>query len=100
MGTMYVWTFGDLTAKNLKTGDTCRINFFEKGWTSSNDFKAEGECKDSNGEVKYNIWGLWNKDLHMKEKATGQETLVCTKLTQIEKQDWQYMFAPISLQMN
>ena len=100
IGTTYVWQYGDMMVKNLKNGDTAVINFKEKGWTSSDDFKCDGVIKDGSGKIKYAIEGLWNQYLNGTNITTGQKVEFIKKLPPPDKQDWQYLFPKFSIQLN
>jgi hypothetical protein len=100
IGTTYVWQYGDMIIKNQKNGDSATINFKEKGWTSSDDFKCDGVIKDGSGKIKYAIEGLWNQYLWGTSIQTGQKVEFIQKLPVPEKQDWQYLFSKFSIQLN
>jgi hypothetical protein len=75
MGTTYVWQTGEMTCKNLRTGDIATLDFLDKGWTSTDDFKCHGVIKDSKGKVCYTLEGLWDRHLKATSTATGKTTI-------------------------
>ena len=46
IGTMYVWNSGEMVCENLNTGEKAVINLATKGWSSKNDYVAEGKIED------------------------------------------------------
>lgn len=100
MGTTYVWQVGEMTCKNLRTGDIATLDFLDKGWTSTDDFKCNGVIKDSKGKVWYTVEGLWDRYLKATSTATGKTTVLLEKKPGPEKQDWQYLFPTFSINLN
>ena len=100
MGTMYIWHFGDMTGRNLKTGDKLLQNFKDKGWTSKDDFQVTGDVKDKLGVVKYTLEGRWNSHLNATNAATGQTIEIVKGLPQVPKHDWQYQLSLGEIQLN
>lgn len=100
MGTTYVYQTGDMVSKNTKTGDTCTINFKDKGWTSTDDFVVTGTVSDAQGNLKYKLDGHWNKDLWATNANTGEKTLIVEVLPRVPQYDWMYNFTDIDIQLN
>jgi len=99
-GTTYVWQYGDMTIKNYATGDTATLNFKEKGWTTSDDFKCDGVMKDSSGKVQYYLEGLWNGHLWAICKNTGKKTVLIEKIAPPKDSEWYYLFPQFSMSLN
>ena len=100
LGKTYVWSSGDMQVENERTGDTLCLNFRDKGWTSSNDYLADGEIKDASGNVKYFLTGHWNKELWATCKSSGNVIKLAEKLPSVVNHEWQYHMPPIGIQMN
>jgi len=100
IGTTYVWQYGDMTCKNLKTGDEATLSFYEKGWTSSDDFKCDGVIKNSSGSVKYTLEGLWDRHLWAHSKDSGQKEVLIEKLPNFQNYEYYYLFPKFSINLN
>ena len=59
VGKLYFWINGEMTCTNEKTKEKISVVFKPKGWTSANDYLAEGEITDRDHKVKYTVSGKW-----------------------------------------
>jgi hypothetical protein len=76
IGTLYVDMHGKLEVTNLTTGSKAEFNIHRQGWTKKNSHKVEGRVIDGKGNVRYEVHGLWNKELSLRNVSTGEDTVV------------------------
>eukprot|EP01099_Mayorella_cantabrigiensis_P001636 TRINITY_DN1733_c0_g1_i1.p1 TRINITY_DN1733_c0_g1~~TRINITY_DN1733_c0_g1_i1.p1 ORF type:complete len:525 (-),score=112.63 TRINITY_DN1733_c0_g1_i1:318-1799(-) len=66
IGRTWVDHYGDLTLTNIKTGESCVLNFIKCGWLGKGRYEIEGVVYDAEGNTKISIWGKWNEALYAK----------------------------------
>lgn len=75
---MYVEHIGMMTIKNLKTGDTCTVEFKKKGWSGKSAFEVEGWVMSKQKDKKYRIFGKWTESITIQNYETGKEEVIWT----------------------
>jgi hypothetical protein len=64
LGKMWIEHIGELNVTNLKTRDTCIINFKKCGFFGNSvNYKIEGNIQDSDGNICVELSGCWNEYL-------------------------------------
>jgi hypothetical protein len=63
---MYVEHIGNMTVKNLRTGDYTIVTFKSRGWSGKNACDVDGHLFSSVKDKKYRIYGNWTKELIVK----------------------------------
>lgn len=63
VGKVWMDHYGELTIRNLKTGDKAVIQFKQCGWFGKNWHEIEGQLYDSKGNPCLNLWGKWNESV-------------------------------------
>ena len=76
IGKLYGAVHGTLEIQNLTRGTKAVLTIHRQGWTKRNAFKVEGKVLDNNGVCKYEVNGLWNKEMSIKNCLTGKEELM------------------------
>ena len=75
-GEMYVEHSGNMTIKNLKTGDLCKITFKKRGKNGKGACEIEGICQLGTGQKVFNILGKWSESMSSKNLGTGEQNII------------------------
>jgi hypothetical protein len=100
IGTLYVDMHGKMEVTNLTTGSKADFYVHRQGWTKKNSHKVEGKVIDGKGNVRYEVHGLWNKELSLRNVATGEDIVVFRVNPLAENHQRQYGFCPYTIQLN
>lgn len=74
LGGRYLEPQGNQIIINETTGETCEINYRDRGWMSdSKDQSIEAVIKDKNGVEKYTLTGKYNTSLTAQNIRTGEK---------------------------
>jgi hypothetical protein len=72
MGTLYVDVHGLMEITNITKNIKCVINIGrQNSWLSNNGYQVKGQVLDSAGTPRFEILGMWNDNLSLKDLATG-----------------------------
>ena len=72
-GKRFFHLYGNLTATNITTGDTCEIKHKKKPMFGKPDTSCEGWVKDKDGKVIYTFDANWRTHIDIVEKSTGNK---------------------------
>ena len=100
VGKMYLWHSGDLIVTNETTGDKAIMYLKPKGWTSKNDYEAEGKVTDEKGNTHYHLYGKWDSFMSAIDMKTQKESKLVTKIPDIPDHDQQYFYSRFSVNLN
>ena len=59
IGETYIEPQGMTEVINYKTGEKCQLDFFQRGWISSNKEAVLGVIKDAQGKARYHLQGKY-----------------------------------------
>ena len=99
-GKMYVWNSGEMSCVNLNTNDKAIIMLEPKGWTSKNDYEAEGKIIDSDGNTKYSLYGKWNSFATAINPENHEEIKLVEVLESPKDKELQYFFSKWNINVN
>lgn len=100
VGKMYLWHSGDLIVRNEVTGDKAIMYFKPKGWTSKNDYEAEGKIVDGKGQTHYHLYGKWDSFTSAIDIKTQEEIKLITKIPDIPDYEQQYYYSRFVVNLN
>lgn len=100
IGTMYVWNNGEMSCKNLKTGDIATLDLKKKGWTSYSDYVSDGVVKDKNNNISYDLYGKWNSFSQATNRQTKNKISLVKKKEEVKDHSLQYCFSKWSINAN
>lgn len=99
-GTLYLDLAGEVECVNRNTNEKWNIKFLKRGWGNKNAYKCEGTISNSDGEVIYDLYGLWHREIFIKNRETGEELSVWKLNERLEQWDHLYHFSLFTLQLN
>lgn len=100
IGKLYVWNNGEMTCKNLKTGEIAVLDLAKKGWTSYSDYEASGVIKDKKNKIAYKLYGKWDSFCEVTNKNTKEKIKLVEKNEQVNDHSLQYCFSKWSINAN
>jgi len=65
IGRLWMDHFGAMPITNLRTGDTCVLNYEQCGWLSKRRYEVAGNVKDSTGKACLTVSGKWSEDMNV-----------------------------------
>ena len=99
-GTLYLDLAGDVTCVNRNTNEKCVIKFFKRGWGNKNAYKLEGTIINAEGEVVYDVYGHWHREIFIKHRETEMEVPIWKLNERLDQWDHLYHFSLFTLQLN
>ncbi|KAI1392035.1 oxysterol binding protein [Hypoxylon trugodes] len=63
-GNPVVDNYGLVEIKNWTTGETCLLDFKQRGWKASSAYQLSGKILDSDGRPRVSLGGRWNSKLY------------------------------------
>lgn len=99
-GKMYVWNSGEMSCTNLNTGDKAILMLEPKGWTSKNDYEAEGKIVDRDGNTKYSLYGKWNSFATAINPENHEEIKLVEIIESPKDKELQYFFSKWNINLN
>lgn len=63
-GNPTVDNYGLMEVKNWTTGETCVLDFKQRGWKASSAYQVAGRVTDAKGTTKWSIGGRWNDKIY------------------------------------
>ncbi|KAI1114756.1 oxysterol-binding protein [Nemania sp. NC0429] len=63
-GNPVVDNYGLVEIKNWTTGETCHLNFKQRGWKASSAYQLAGKILDADGRPRISIGGRWNSKIY------------------------------------
>jgi oxysterol-binding protein-related protein 8 len=72
-----------------ETGMVADLEFKTRGYFSGTYNAIGGSIKDSQGKVLYELSGLWNEEMYIKDLTVGSDALVDTSTAADNRTDWQ-----------
>ena len=73
MGTLYVDVHGVMEITNITKNIKCIINIGrQNSWLSNNGYQVKGEVFDASGAPRFELLGMWNDYLSLKDLSTGK----------------------------
>lgn len=102
VGSLYVDQEGDVVVTNHSTQEQCRLHFQPVREVQENFKKLSGEVLNSEGHVKYNIVGAWDRglELHSVDDTDMDPIDLWTANTKPEDSWRYYGFTQFSIQLN
>ena len=96
-GEMYIDTHGTMVVKNLKTGDTCRVDFKRRGWTGKGAYEVEGLAFLNGKDKKARIFGKWNSNLSIEILSTNEQKEIWVANPRPAQSESMYNFTSFTL---
>lgn len=100
VGKMYLWHSGDMIVRNETTGDKAIIYFKPKGWTSKNDYEADGKVVDEKGQTHYHLYGKWDSFISAIDIKTQNEIKLISKRPDMPEFELQYYYSKFAVGLN
>lgn len=100
VGKMYIWNSGDMIVRNETTGSRAIMYFKPKGWTSKNDYEAEGKIMDSEGATRYSLFGNWNAFASAIDIRSKKEIKLVEKMKGVPDYEQQYFYSAFTIGLN
>lgn len=69
-GSPTVDNYGLMEITNHTTGDTCIMDFKQRGWTVASAYQVKGKVMDAQGQHVWSIGGRWNDKIYAR-RSTG-----------------------------
>ncbi|KAI0848137.1 oxysterol-binding protein [Daldinia vernicosa] len=63
-GNPVVDNYGLVEIKNWTTGETCLLDFKQRGWKASSAYQLSGKILDADGRPRMSLGGRWNSKLY------------------------------------
>ncbi|KAI1103193.1 oxysterol binding protein [Jackrogersella minutella] len=63
-GNPVVDNYGPVEIKNWTTGETCLLDFKQRGWKASSAYQLSGKILDSDGRPRVSLGGRWNSKIY------------------------------------
>ncbi|KAL9116069.1 MAG: hypothetical protein Q9227_000437 [Pyrenula ochraceoflavens] len=74
-GNPTVDNYGPMEIQNWTTGETCSLDFKQRGWKASSAYQVAGKVSDKNGATKWSIGGRWNDKIYARLTPGFEETV-------------------------
>ncbi|KAH8165019.1 hypothetical protein CIB48_g3233 [Xylaria polymorpha] len=74
-GNPVVDNYGLVEIKNWTTGETCHLDFKQRGWKASSAYQLSGKILDADGRPRISIGGRWNSKIYAR-MTPGYEATV------------------------
>lgn len=58
-GELYIDHHGQMTTRNLHTGDTSKVDFKKRGWSGKDAYAVDGYALKNGIQKKFRIFGKW-----------------------------------------
>lgn len=98
IGGFSVEHYGDLTVKNLNTGEFAVLNFEQSSLFSSSDRKISGSVFDKNSKEAYSLHGKWHQYIHKHSEYGTEEIWKIEPLPDVANE--QYGFSTFAMNLN
>lgn len=72
-GNPTVDNYGPMQIKNWTTGETCTLDFKQRGWKASSAYHVAGKVTDADGITKWSIGGRWNDKIYARHTPGFQD---------------------------
>lgn len=72
-GNPTVDNYGPMEIKNWTTGETCTLDFKQRGWKASSAYQVAGKVTDADGITKWSIGGRWNDKIYARHTPGYQD---------------------------
>ncbi|OMJ81258.1 hypothetical protein SteCoe_18315 [Stentor coeruleus] len=99
-GKMYVDHFGKVEIINERNGDVAILNYHKKGWFEKITRSVTGTISDKYGNARYEVFGVWNQSMSIKDLLTNKVTLVWQQIPYPENYDHNYFFTDFAINLN
>lgn len=74
-GNPTVDNYGPMEVKNWSTGETCFLDFKQRGWKASSAYQVTGKVADKSGATKWSIGGRWNDKIYARHTPGFEESV-------------------------
>lgn len=74
-GNPTVDNYGPMEVKNWTTGETCFLDFKQRGWKASSAYQVTGKVTDKSGATKWSIGGRWNDKIYARLTPGFEESV-------------------------
>ncbi|KAI9809711.1 MAG: hypothetical protein M1825_000143 [Sarcosagium campestre] len=67
--------YGPMEVKNWTTGETCLLDFKQRGWRAAGAYQVQGKVTNKAGQTVWSIGGHWNDKIYARPGFDGSSML-------------------------